>query len=437
MKYSYIFGFAALAFLAGCKNNIQPTAPQKGNANFTKYVAIGNSLTAGYGDGSLYKSGQENAYPAILAAQFAAVGGGDFKTPYLLDDNGYPGMKNVLGYKEDCATGVLSLAPVPLDGTVNPANGDNISAQGPFNNLGIPGIRLLDMAIPYYATLNPYSKRFLSATEATGTMLDYVVASNPTFFTCWLGSNDVLGYAGSGGTGSASGFMPSDITPLANFKTIYDDLITKMVANGAQGVLITIPDVTSTPAFNTIPYNGLVLEREGQVDSLNAAYSPLGISFILGNNPFIIADATAPGGMRKMKEGELIILSAIDSIKCGGWGSKKPLPDAATLDNEEMGYITTATKAFNDIIKDNAARHNLAIFDANEYLKTLAPGMVWNGAKYNLSFIAGGLFALDGVHLNPRGYALVANGIMKAINEKYGSSLEMVDINNYRSNIFP
>ncbi len=41
-----------------------------GSADFSKYVALGNSLTAGYSDGALFRSGQENAYPKLLADQF-------------------------------------------------------------------------------------------------------------------------------------------------------------------------------------------------------------------------------------------------------------------------------------------------------------------------------------------------------------------------------
>lgn len=437
MKYTYILGAFTLLSLASCKNDISPDAPQKGEADFSKYVSIGNSLTAGYGDASLYRSGQENSYPAILAGQFAAVGGGSFSQPYLVDDNGYPEMKLVLGYKPDCATDVIGLAPVRLDGTVNPDNAVNISDKGPFNNIGVPGIRCLDFGTPYYALVNPYSKRFVSSAEGTGTMREYAVQTRPTFFTCWLGSNDVLGYASEGGTGSVPGTGLSDITPLAAFEENYNLLIEGMTEDGAKGVLITIPDVTSIPAFNTIPYDGLVLTRESQVDSLNAVYAPLGISFIMGNNPFIIEDPAAPGGRRKMKDGELIILSASDSIKCGGWGSIRPIPDVYSLDLDEIGNIQEATFAFNKVIADNASRHNLALFDAHTFLKSLASGIVWNGAAYGTTYISGGLFALDGVHLNPRGYALLANQIIRVINQKYNATLEEVDIHDYRSNIFP
>ena len=52
-----------------------------GSADFSKYVAVGNSLCAGYSDNALFRAGQENSYPNILSQQFALVGGGEFKIP--------------------------------------------------------------------------------------------------------------------------------------------------------------------------------------------------------------------------------------------------------------------------------------------------------------------------------------------------------------------
>ena len=68
-------------------SGIQPeVVVSKGSADFSRYVALGNSITAGFSDGALFKAGQENAYPKLMANQFATVGGGAFITPFM-DDN--------------------------------------------------------------------------------------------------------------------------------------------------------------------------------------------------------------------------------------------------------------------------------------------------------------------------------------------------------------
>ena len=46
-----------------------------GTADFSNYVAVGASFTAGFADGALFIASQENSFPNILSQQFAAIGG--------------------------------------------------------------------------------------------------------------------------------------------------------------------------------------------------------------------------------------------------------------------------------------------------------------------------------------------------------------------------
>ena len=56
MKFNIIIlALAVLAF--ACKPMIDVPAPSAGTADFTTYVSLGNSLTAGYADGDLSRSG--------------------------------------------------------------------------------------------------------------------------------------------------------------------------------------------------------------------------------------------------------------------------------------------------------------------------------------------------------------------------------------------
>jgi hypothetical protein len=313
---------------------------------------------------------------------------------------------------------------------------NNIASQGPFNNVGVPGIRCIDYGFTGYGFLNPYAKRFYSS-PLTEKPLDEALKINATFFSCWLGSNDVLGYATSGGAGSVGGIGTSDISPTSTFTATYNAVINALTANGAKGVLINIPDVTAIPFFTTVPPNGLVLDQT-QAAQLSAAYQALGISFTAGQNYFIIQDASAPGGLRKAKAGELILLTVPqDSLKCAGWGSIKPIPKQYVLDATEVANVQSATATFNAVIKQAAADHNLAYVDINSYLHTVAAGIVFNGVNFNTTFVQGGAFSLDGVHLTPRGYAIVANEMIRTINAYYKSSIPTVDVNKYSGLKFP
>ena len=89
MKNKFIL-LATLAIgFAGCEPEFENEVTAdytSGDANFSSYVAIGNSLTAGYMDGTVSKGSQMNSYPNLLAQQFALVGGGAFTQPSYADD---------------------------------------------------------------------------------------------------------------------------------------------------------------------------------------------------------------------------------------------------------------------------------------------------------------------------------------------------------------
>ncbi|MGL5892722.1 MAG: hypothetical protein ACRC3B_22705, partial [Bacteroidia bacterium] len=131
--------------MQSCKPEIDAVTPEKGDLNPAKYVAIGNSITAGYADGALYYTGQKSSYAYLLAEQLKTVGGGEFKMPFVPESSvGIGGSLNApfkLGYATDCR-GVTSLAPVPVA-----ASGDfniflnSIAANGPYNCVGVPGAR--------------------------------------------------------------------------------------------------------------------------------------------------------------------------------------------------------------------------------------------------------------------------------------------------------
>jgi len=428
MKKLYILGLAVIGMTA-CKPNLDPDTPEKGNANFERYLAVGNSLTAGYADGSLYRSGQMNSYPAMLAEQFSLVGGGEFKQPLLPGNDGYPGAKRVLAYRRGLCDTAESITPILYPGAVDSAGSSkNIATEGPFNNTGIPGIRCIDYLFPGYGAFNPYSRRFFAA-PTTARPIDEVIAIDPTFFTVWVGSNDVLSYAVGGGTESGAQISNEQL-----FYNAYDTIITKLTRKGAKGVVLNLPDITAIPYFTTVPANGLKLTFR-QANDLNEAYNGTGIRFTEGNNYFVIQ---TPQGIRQVKPNEYVLLSVPqDSIKCAGWGSKKPIPGQFILTQNEIDSVKTALQDFNQAITIIANEHNVPIADMFSYMQTLQSGIMYSGVGYNATFVSGGAFSLDGIHLTPRGYALVANRVIDVINNAYQSTIPHVNINKYPGIRFP
>jgi hypothetical protein len=361
--------------------------------------------------------------------------------------------RQVIGYLYNwCNPNDSSLGPVELPGFANdPGDAARFvspAGNGQVNNIGVPGIRVADYPVVGYGSINPYAARFYN--DPTTTPFDelwYRMHNlHPTFFTMWLGANDILGYALAGGQGNGYGtatpaisniYSSNDITPVGVFETNYDSAVHIAVSTGATGALINIPDITSIPFFTTIPINGLTITRQSLADSLNRFYgNSTNYSFKMGANCFVIQQHD--GTTRQSVLGELILLTCpSDSIACNGWGSFKPIPAKYVISTDEKTQIQAFTSTFNTHIAQMAALYNLTLVDMNTYMTKLSSGIVYDGIHYTAQYITGGAFSLDGIHLTPRGYALVANQIIQSINAHYHSTVPEVDANKYNGVLFP
>lgn len=541
MKIKYIVLLAAFLGFTACNDPedvllveeevvAELPALTAGSADFSNYVAIGASFTAGYTDGALFKAGQENSFPNILAQQFEKVGGGAFTQP-LMNDNiggllfgGAPSLD---------AQGNNRFAPrfyFDGDGPVRLTSASTTdifvnNPTGTFNNMGVPGAKSFHLLFDGYgnpanlatATANPYFVRMASSPSAT--VLGDAMAQNPSFFTVSeISGNDVLGYALAGGDATID-----QITPQAMFDGAFGALITTLTSSGAQGVVANIPYITSLPHFTTVPYNPLDpndpdtgADLVAQIPTLNQIYGALNQIFAVADpsriitfsttetNPVVIKDEdlldlssaiaatlgpdpafaafigqfglppeAAPqvagflggayGQARQATENDLLVLSSSSiigevnegvAIALGALlpapvagqfsveGITLPLEDKWVLIPSEQDEIIMATDAFNATIQATASQASLAYVDTNTIMQQLAGGGYPSG-DYVLTadLVTGGAFSLDGVHSTSRGYALLANEFMKAIDATYGSNFEasgnLVDVGNYPTNYSP
>ena len=459
-----------------------------GSADFSNYVAVGNSLTSGYADGALYITGQQNSFPNILAGQFALAGGGEFTQP-LVDDNTGGLLAN--GTQIQPNRFVLALdadgnpGPVRLQGTAT-TDITNVLSD-PFNNMGVPGAKSFHLVAPGYGNIagvqtgasNPYFVRFASAADAT--VIGDAAAQSPTFFSLWIGNNDILSYATSGGIGvvhdgtnandaDPSTYGSNDITLPQVFASVYNAEIQALMASATGGVVFNIPDVTSIPFFTTVPFNAIPLDAAtaagvnqayAQYNGGLAQYAALGfisteerdartINFQEGQNAVVIEDETLttlpnPAGgtlpnIRQATAADLLLLTT--SSKLGTLAdSSNPssvigvgvaLGDADVLIPSEQTAIATAQASYNATIQALAQANGLAFVDSRAILNQLADtGISFDAGTLTSTFATGGAFSLDGVHPTPRGYAYLANQAIEAINSTYGSTVPKVNIGSY------
>jgi hypothetical protein len=134
----------------------------------------------------------------------------------------------------------------------------------------------------------------------------------------------------------------------------------------------------------------------------------------------------------------LILLNVpLDSVKCHKWGSLIPIPDRYVLTAQEINTIEAAINDYNAIIKNTSEAKGLALVDLHSFFNKIKTGFIYNGVTVNASFVSGGAYSLDGLNLTARGNALLANEFIKSINNKYQSSIPLLDAMKYPAVIFP
>ncbi len=139
-----------------------------GSLDFSKYMAIGNSITAGYQSGALFKEGQVASYPAFLAKQ---AGVSDFQQP-IFGGEGSGGRITWDGTFNSLGSPVFFTKPAASSSEIL-GRAENINLSRPYNNMGIPGAHLV---IPGTAGLGNATDFFDVAVNNSAT--DAVIAPN-------------------------------------------------------------------------------------------------------------------------------------------------------------------------------------------------------------------------------------------------------------------
>jgi len=386
-----------------CEPKVDSFTPTSGEADFSKFIAIGDSYTAGYTDGALGQRGQMESFAYILSEQLAYVGSESFHQP-LVESEGSVGTtvlapnQNNGYFQLQVANG--ELAPAPTMGDMSIFTEQVYSAEN--QNFGIPGAKAIHLGYDGYAQANPFFYRF--ASNLNTSVLTDALAAQPTFISLWIGNNDALAYALAGGKEGNDA-----ITDPSVFGAVYSQIIQGLTAN-AKVVVGNIPNVDDIPYFNYILSSGHI--------------------------PFVIEDE---GTIRQLQEGEKVLLAASTLLSMGyGQSLEMPLPGTYVLDAEELAEIDEAITSFNNSIKSIVdSKESIALVDMNSLLKELGKGLIIDGNKYSGEFVTGGIFSLDGIHVTGRGSAIIANSFIEAINKQFGAKIPKANINDYNTVEFP
>ena len=397
---------------------------------------MGEGITAGMTDNSLFMAGQMNSYPNIMAGVMSMAGGGEFTQPYTNDNVG--GM--LVGGNQVWGPRLFFNGAGPATVSGNISNEATSTMPGPYNNMAFPFVNGIHMVAPGYGSLaglaagaaNPWFVR--SASSDGATVLGDAAGQMPSFVTVMPG-NDFYAYAAFGASGGGGTML--DLTSPQGMLVGVGATLQTLGAMVPSGVVTTLPDPTNTPQWNTVPWNSIPLDQ-ATADQLNAqlaapyngavaAAALFGIispeeaalrfvNPVAGQNGVLIEDESltlidlsALGGpvlpnIRQANANDKIGLFALPVLGTPVdptnpaliMGVSVPLPDAMTLMGSEISDIQSQLATANAAISASVP-NGWALFDLGGlYNEVVTTGVFEDDFNMTGDLVFGGFFSLDG-----------------------------------------
>ncbi|HWH04468.1 MAG TPA: hypothetical protein VN674_12305 [Gemmatimonadales bacterium] len=406
MRYLAALGIL-LGAAAACNNDqlFHNTTEDPVSPLFTRYVSMGNSITAGFQSNGINDSTQRQAYPVLLARQMHTP----FYQPLLNKPGCAPPYTNVFtqtrlggGTSQTCLLREGQTPPPPY---ISDVAVPGATASSPTNNL-VAG-----------SNSNLLTQLFLGGLTQIGMMRKV----QPTFITVWIGNNDVLGAA----TDQTHPGDSLEVTDTATFRAEYKAMLDSIDAIGSVkgGVLIGVADVTQ------IPYA-----------SLGAVYFQLKATKLAALPSFQVDASCAPSALGGVGDSSLVpffyglgLIAAAQAAPAGGPFVLNCGTDDLVITKPEFLKLHNSVLAFNAYISSQAAARGYAYFDPNVALAQLKadttqvaffPHAPPDPRATTAPF--GTAFSFDGVHPSAATHKLVANTLITVINAKYGTALTTI-----------
>jgi hypothetical protein len=404
-----------------------PLFAARGSANFTNFVALGDSYGAGFESGSLNERHQPWSWPAVIARQVGyqfCPAGQTAPTPTCFAQPlvSFPGIGPELQ--------LTSLVPTPSI-VAAPGLGSPIMTglQRPYNNLSIPGATvgaLLTLTGAEQQTPNEPTAvtmaRFIL--RGQGTAVAQAVRLNPSFIALWIGGNDYLNVMFSGN--------PATLTSAADFRTRYEAVLDTLIAGAPNAGMVVgnlpvgvPPYLRLVPSFLVNPATGLPVEIGGQrvyfiVRNADGTETPIAPDTII---PLHTRERIAQGyGL----PAALRFVQPFASLPHVG----EPLTPNDVITAAELQQVIARVGEYNQIINTAAAARSIPVADVAGLFNRVfsATGEHLGPITVTAAPVTGGFFSFDFFHLTDLGYLLMGNEFIKAINAGYDTRIPLASI---------
>jgi hypothetical protein len=392
-----------IAALACTKDSVDVLSPPAAiNPIFQRYVALGNSITAGYQSGGIDDSTQRESYARLVAQQMHT----GYVYPSLVNPGCPPPLANFLTRIRTSGDTISNFCKLRDPSTT-------VRIQ---NNVAVPGATSFDPTASTTTASNILTQLFLGGETQVQRALD----AQPTFISAWIGNNDVLDAATKGVAVKTTGLNTAGITDTTTFRANYKKMVDQLKTQpGVKGILIGVVNVTAIPAL--FPAESLLT---------NPTFKAVFDAATGGTNTVL---ANCAGSHALISYG---IIGFIRNgtfphvISCQKNVPAAPVGDYFVLDTTEQRIFTTDIAKYNSYIANKADSAGFAYLDPNPLLYALrTTGAIPTLPDFTSATAPFGTYiSLDGAHPTGKTHCLAANAIIDAINLKYTTTLAHVAI---------
>lgn len=408
MKRTWSLSVVALASIALVACSEDRTTGPAGQEAFSKYVAIGTSLSMGVqSDGVVYFS-QQHDWTALLAHQAFA----SYTQPLVAPPGCFSPLiaplqfnRRLNGFRADSAqTTIAADTACALFGNITlPANDVAIDGANTYDALYVT---------PETASVEGVKRRrqYRLVLPPKKTQVTAMMQQNPTLVSVELGANEVLGVAsglvfpkaGYRGAAAAAGtFVPNAI-----WQPVYDQLIDSVKKTGAKVLLAGVPKTTG---FVSIRTGDELYQDRAEFQAFGVIINP----DCQGNPNSIFVP--------------IKVLNAVGKAQATGQPQNFSCTD---VPGAQPDYILTPAdiQTVNAVI-DGMNSHIQSVAQQNgwAYVDFATVWAQWVAARgpFSLSKLLtctrpyGQYTSLDGVHPNSAGYQEMANAAATALNSTY------------------
>lgn len=407
---------AGLVLLTGCEEE-SLLEPEATSDVFHRYVALGNSITAGFQSNGIVASTQEDSYAALLADRMNTR----FALPLLRPPGCPPPVDNIFLAALGDAVPSCSLRSSPIPTTLN--------------NVAVPGAKVIDALSNTAPTATP--NELTTFILGGRTQVEAATAVRPTFASVWLGNNDALAAALNGNV--------ELLTEASTFEAQIARVVDSLVNAGAQrGVLVGVADPTYVPNLSAGQAYAAAEAQINQIGQRIASQDP-NLSWATYD---VDGSCTGTGAATRIPFSYgfgTLFIQALQNQSVELVCDPAAAPDDL-LTPAEQTAIGSRVQTFNSILSTLAQENGWAYVNVNPTFEALYranaedenpandlvpkfpnPPNFDNPEESPPTF--GQYFSEDGVHPSSAGHRIVAHLVIRQLNAQYEPvALEQVPI---------